>query len=132
MDTNNTNKKVIHPELSYEVVNVLFEAHNKLGRFCREKQYGDFIETVFQERRIYFEREKSLPIEGIKNTTTNKADFIVEGKILLEIKAKPIIERKDYAQIQRYLQAGNYRLGLLINFHSKYLKPIRVIRKDNL
>lgn len=129
MATNNTNEKVIYPELSYEIVNVLFHAHNKLGRFCREKQYCDLIETLLQENRIKCEREKNLPIDGIRLQSTNKADFVVEGKILLEIKAKPIIERQDYDQIQRYLQAGDYRLGLLINFRNRYLKPIRVIRK---
>lgn len=130
MATNNTNQKVIYPELSYKIVNVLFSVHNKLGRFCREKQYGDLIENIFTERNIVFEREKALPIEGIKNQLTNKADFIVGGKIILEIKVKPIIERQDYDQIQRYLQFGDYRLGLLINFRNRYLKPIRVIKKD--
>ena len=130
MVTNDTNRKVIYPELSYEIVNVLFAAHNKLGRFGRERQYGDLVETLLHERGLRFERERPLPVKGIKHVTTNKADFVVEEKVLLEIKAKPMIERQDYDQIQRYLQAGNYRLGLLINFRNRYLKPIRVIRKD--
>ena len=47
MVTNGTNKKVVYQELSYEIVNVSFGVYNKLGRFCREKQYGDLLESVF-------------------------------------------------------------------------------------
>ncbi len=82
------------------------------------------------EDKIVFEREKNLPIEKVKLSATNKADFIIDSKIVLEIKSKPIIERQDYEQIQRYLQAGNFKLGLLVNFRNRYLKPIRVIKKD--
>ena len=130
MVANITNKKVIYPEISFRIVKILFSAHNKLGRFCREKQYGDYIELALTEDKIVFEREKNLPIEKVKLSATNKADFIIDSKIVLEIKSKPIIERQDYEQIQRYLQAGNFKLGLLVNFRNRYLKPIRVIKKD--
>jgi len=131
MDTNDTNKKIIYSDLSYKIVNVLFAAHNGIGRFGREKQYGDLIENLFKERGIEFEREKHLPVKGIKRESTNKADFVIESKIVLEIKSKPMIEREDYSQLQRYLQAGNYRLGLLTNFRNRYLRPIRIIRLNS-
>ncbi|MBI2097800.1 MAG: GxxExxY protein [Candidatus Vogelbacteria bacterium] len=53
---------------------------------------------------------------------------MIEDKILLDLKAKPIVNREDYDQMQRYLQAGGYKLGLIINFRNKYLRPIRIIR----
>lgn len=121
-------KEIIHKKLSYQITGLLFDVHNKLGRYCREKQYGDALEELFKDNNIKFVREKELPIELVENQSTNKADFIIEDKIVLELKTKPIITREDYYQIQRYLQAGNYQLGLLINFQNKYLHPIRVIR----
>jgi len=75
-----------------------------------------------------YKREKELPIEIIENQRSNIVDFEIDGKILLDLKAKPAVRKEDYYQMQRYLQAGDYKLGLVINFRNQYLKPIRVIR----
>jgi len=45
-------KKIIYPELSYKIIGILFEAHNELGRYGREKQYGDVIERITREQGI--------------------------------------------------------------------------------
>ena len=131
MHANDTNGKILYRDLSYHINGLLFDVHNALGRYCREKQYGDALEHLLKEKQIIFEREKTLPVPLVDNTETNKADFVIENSILLELKAKPIITREDYTQIQRYLQAGKIKLGLLINFRSKYLKPIRIIRLNS-
>ena len=128
MHANDTNGKILYRELSYRVTGLLFEVHNALGRYCREKQYGDALAKLLTESNIAFEREKPLPLPLVEDIDTNKADFIVEESILLELKAKPIVSKADYVQIQRYLQATKIKLGLLINFRNKYLKPIRIIR----
>ncbi|MBI2025233.1 GxxExxY protein [Candidatus Kaiserbacteria bacterium] len=128
MHANDTNGKILYRDLSYRINGLLFDVHNELGRYCREKQYGDALEHLLKEKEITFEREKALPIPLIENTETNKADFVIENSILLELKAKPIVTKEDYSQIQRYLQASKIKLGLLINFRSKYLRPIRIIR----
>lgn len=129
MHSNDTNK-IIYPELSYQLTGLSFKVQNNLGRYCREKQYADALETLLKENNIQFIREKSLPVEMISNDFTNRVDFDVESKILIDIKAKPFILKEDYYQMQRYLKAANYKLGLVINFRSKYLKPIRIIRID--
>ena len=123
MHSNVTNK-IILPELSYKINGLLFDVHNAIGRFGREKQYGDLFEARLKENGVSFEREKPLPIEQVNNQLTNKADFVIEGVILIEMKAKPTIIKDDYVQTQRYLQAGGYKLGLLVNFRNRYLKPI--------
>ena len=128
MHANDTNEKILYRDLSYRINGLLYEVHNELGRYCRERQYGDALENLLKKANIEFKREKELPIPLVKNTGTNKADFVVENSILLELKAKPIITKEDYAQIQRYLQAAKIKLGLLVNFRNKYLKPIRIIR----
>lgn len=78
-----------------------------------------------------YEREKNLPIAGIENQFTNKVDFAVEGRILIDIKAKPVIRKEDYYQMNRYLEACGYKLGMIVNFRNSYLKPIRVIRANS-
>ena len=57
-------------------------------------------------------------------------DFIIDDKIIIELKAKKIILKDDYYQTQRYLHALNKKLALLVNFRNRYLKPIRVINAD--
>ncbi|KKR31756.1 MAG: hypothetical protein UT65_C0018G0010 [Parcubacteria group bacterium GW2011_GWF2_39_8b] len=121
-------EKIIHKELSYKITGLLFKIHTELGRYCREKQYGDALEKLLSLEKIEFERERELPVPAIDNKLTNKVDFIVEDKIILELKAKPIVQKEDYYQTQKYLQASGHKLGLMINFRNKYLKPIRIIR----
>jgi len=120
--------KLLYRELSYRLNGLLFDVHNAIGRFGREKQYADAFAQLLIEQKIEFEREKALPLALVGNERTNLADFVVEGKILLEFKAKPLITKTDYYQTQRYLQATGIKLGLLINFRNRYLKPIRIIR----
>ncbi len=121
-DTNSTNSKIIYPELSYIVVGICFAVHNELERFSREKQYSDLIEKKLKEVKIPHKRELRIGNSG------NVVDFLVDNKIILEIKAKRIIIKEDYYQLQRYLQELNIRLGIIVNFREKYLKPKRIVK----
>jgi len=126
------NEKVIYPELSYQLAGILFEVHNNLGRFYNEKQYGDAIEICLKKHNIGFERECVLPPSFEDELVgRNKADFIIDGKIVLEIKAKRIIEKSDYYQTVRYLKAVNKKLGILVNFRDKLIKPRRILNSSS-
>ena len=123
MATNHkVNEKVIHPELSYQITGILFSVHNELGPYAREKQYGDLIEEKLKEFKIPYTREISIGNSG------NILDFIVDKKIVLELKTARILTREYYRQIQNYLQQTKLDLGLLVNFRNKYIKPARIIR----
>ena len=119
--------KILHKELSYLLVGLCFSVHGTLGRFCRERQYGDALESLLKERGIEYVREKSLPMEGIDNELTNKVDYIIGDKVILDLKAKDVVTKEDYSQMQRYLRAGNCKLGIIVNFRSRHLVPKRVI-----
>ncbi|MCR4328836.1 MAG: GxxExxY protein [Patescibacteria group bacterium] len=121
--TNSANG-LVHPELSYTITGICFNVHNTHGRYAREKQYCDAIEEKLKETGIPYRRE--FPI----GDTGNFVDFLIDDKVVLEAKAKRIVTKEDYFQVQRYLQVTQVKLGLLVNFRSEYLKPLRVLRVD--
>lgn len=124
-------EKVIYPELSYEIVGLLYSAHNELGRYANEKQYGDFIESKLQEHGIKYEREKVLekyfPEEHLGR---HRVDFLIEDKIIVELKCMRIFTKEAYYQVQRYLKVLDKKLGLLVNFRDKYLRPHRILNSQ--
>ncbi|HDH31199.1 MAG TPA: GxxExxY protein [Candidatus Wolfebacteria bacterium] len=127
----NIANKIVYLELSYKIVGVSYKIQNELGRFCTEKQYANTFENELKKLKIIYKREKYLPIQiNNKNMGKNWADFIIEEKVVIDLKAKPYIERSDYYQMQRYLNLANIKLGLIINFQNKYLKPKRVLNSQ--
>lgn len=102
-----------------------------LVAFVMKKQYGDAVEQLLIKNNIRYEKEKRLPIsfEG-EQSGRNIADFLIEGKILLELKTKRMVNREDYYQVRRYLESLNLKLGILANFRDRYLKPHRILNSN--
>jgi GxxExxY protein len=117
-------EKLIYPELSYKISGICFAVHNELGRFSREKQYGDLLENSFREGKIKYQREFRVGESG------NITDFIIDDKIVLEIKAQKFVFKEDHYQVQRYLKSLGLKLGLIVNFRQSYLKPQRIINSQ--
>lgn len=89
------NEKLIYPELSYEIYAILFAVHNQLGRFCNEKQYCDAIENYLKSHDIEYVREFILsPSFANELKGRNRLDFIIKGRLLLEVKTKRLIGRE--------------------------------------
>jgi len=124
-------KEIVYPQMSFIINGLLFDVHNELGRYCNEKQYGDRLEGKLKEKSIKYEREKILP-KSFKNEriNRNRIDFIVYDKIVIELKCKKVIERIDYYQAKRYLIALNKKLGIIVNFREKFIRPHRVLNSQ--
>jgi len=119
---------LLHRDLSYQIVGICFKIHNYLGTYRNEKQYCDAIEYACNLKGIYYEREKVLPLsfEG-EQKGRNRVDFMIENKIILEIKRVPGITRNEYHQSMRYLASCDKDLCLLINFYPKALQVRRIL-----
>lgn len=131
VNLNANNKKgdsIIYKDLSYKLNGILFDAHNELGRNCNEKQVCDSIENKLKENSLDYEREKTLPesFEG-ERFGRNRIDFIIEDKIILEIKMKRFVGKEEYRQCTRYLETFDKKLCLMANFRDKHLNIKRVI-----
>ncbi len=123
--TNKNAKKglgLLYPDLSFDMVGLCYTVHNEIGKFSREKQYADLLEQKLKENGITYKRELRI------GDTNNILDFLIEDKIILELKAKPFVASGDYDQIQRYLQATGIQLGIIVNFGGTYVRSHRVIR----
>ena len=120
--------KVIHADLSYKLNGIIFEVHKYLGRYCNEQQYSDAIEKLLKDCMIAYEREWVLPVSFTgEKSGRNKVDLLIDGKIVVEVKAKRFLTSEDYYQTKRYLQAGKFKLGLLVNFRDKIIRPKRIL-----
>lgn len=124
-------KDIIYPHLSYELNGLFFKVHNNLGRYRNEQQYADAFEKVLKDNKIQYNREKRLPpsFNG-ERVGRNIPDFIIKDTILVDFKAKRLITKNDYYQMQRYLVSYKKKLGILVNFRHKSLTPKRVINPE--
>lgn len=122
INSNKSSKEIFYPELSYTITGILFAVHNELGQYAREKQYGDLIEIKLKEKNILYNREFAIASSG------NILDFVIDNKIVLELKGTRTLTPEHYRQIQNYLQQTNFKLGLLVNFRPKFLKPMRIVK----
>lgn len=123
-------KEIIFKELSYKLVGLCFKVQGRLGRFCKEKQYADEFEKELKENGITYGREVFLDKILTSDIKGNKVDFIIENKLIIDLKAKKFINKEDYYQMQRYLKSAKLKLGLIVNFRETYLKPKRVINNE--
>lgn len=123
--------KVLYKDLSYKVCGILYKVHNELGRYRNEKQYADKFEQLLKDNGINYKREYKLPesFNGEKGGR-NICDFIIENKIIIELKAKTFLLRDDYFQIKRYLSTLGLELGIIVNFRQKYITPKRILNGE--
>lgn len=123
--------KLIYPELGYKIQGILFKVHNKLGSSRQEKHYQRAIEIELTEQGVSFQREKQVALEYLgKKIGDYFLDFVIDDKIILELKAKDFYNSKDINQVISYLKTLNLRLGILANFRSDKLKYRRIINPD--
>lgn len=123
--------KLLYEELSYKLRGIFFEIQNELGTKFQEKHYCRAIATLLKKNNISFKQEAPFTVIYEGNVLGKfNADFIVEDKIILEIKTTNEITNDNVKQLIRYLEAANLQLGLFVNFRVRPLEIRRVINKN--
>ncbi len=110
--------------LSREVIGAAIEVHKALGAGLLESAYEECLCQELKLRGIPFERQVELPIEykGIKLPAGYRMDIVVDGLLVLELKAVENLLPIHEAQLITYLRLSKIWLGLLINFNVPVLK----------
>ena len=106
-----------HSELTEKIIGIFYDVYNELGFGFLESVYEAALSVAFKEKGISFERQVSIPVyfHGQKIGTYD-ADLLVDGLVLLELKACKAIEPAHEAQLLHYLRSTAIEIGLLLNF----------------
>jgi GxxExxY protein len=110
-------------ELTYKINGCAMKVHNTLGNGFQERIYQRCLAIELQKAGLQFVREKEQEIfyDGC-HVGTRRADFVVEGCIIVELKAKIDLEDAHLAQAKNYVVAYDFPIGLLINFGARSLQ----------
>ncbi len=120
-----------HSEITGKIIGCAMKVHNTLGNGFQEVIYQRALAIELEKAGVVFEREKVIPIyyDGMQ-IGTRRADFLVEDKVMVEMKALSQLEEVHWAQTINYLEAYELEVGLLINFGAKKLEFKRFVNSN--
>lgn len=124
-----TDKQYPLSDLTHKIIGCAMEVHRYFGNGFQEVIYQRALAIEMADQGLQFEREKEMDIiyKG-EHIGTRRADFFVEGLVMVELKAVIQLEDVHLAQAINYLEAYELDIGLLINFGSRSLQFKRVMK----
>lgn len=123
-------EKLKYKDITEKILGASFEVHSFLGNGFQEVIYQRALAWEMAQKGLEFAREIEQEIfykQLIEPIGKRRADFVVEGKVLVELKAIIQLEDVHLAQALNYLKAYKLEVGLLINFGSKSLTFKRIV-----
>jgi|SRR6266403_270703 GxxExxY protein len=111
-------------EIGRLVVDAAIGVHRELGPGLLESVYEVILAHQLRQRGLRAERQVPIPIEyqGVKFDEAFRADILVDGKVVLELKSVEQVTRVHKKQLQTYLRLAGFRLGFLLNFGEDLMK----------
>jgi GxxExxY protein len=111
-------------DLTPEIISAAIKIHRRLGPGLLESAYEACIAHELQLAGMRVERQKPVPLfyDTVKLECGFRADLVVEGRVVVELKCKEALHPVDEAQLLSDLRLLNIPVGLLINFHVVLLK----------
>jgi GxxExxY protein len=126
-------KKLLHDDLTYKIIGILYKVHANLGCEFTEKIYQRAIEIEFGKEGIQFETEKEIDVlYDNKKIGKYGIDIVVEGKVIIELKATDRLSKVYREQLISQLKASPYGVGLLVNFGVPRLHYMPLARKRSV
>ena len=111
-------------ELTEKIIGAALEVHRTLGPGLLESAYAACLAHELALRGLPFEKEKPLPVQykGMQLDCGYRLDFLVDGKVIVELKSVEKLAPLHEAQLMTYLRLAGLRIGLLMNFNTEKLR----------
>ena len=119
-------------ELTQRIIGAAIAVHKALGPGFLESAYEEALAIEFAHQGFAFERQKVLPVfyRGQK-IAEHRLDFLVESRVIVELKAISALEDIHFAIVRSYLKAANLESALILNFATMPLTVKRVGREES-
>jgi GxxExxY protein len=114
---------MIENQITEKIIGCAIEVHRALGVGLLESAYKECLYYDLKNLGLHVEKEKPMPVvyKEVRLDQGYRMDLVVEKKVVVEVKAVEFLTDVHKAQLLTYLRLGNYKLGLLMNFHSTIL-----------
>ncbi len=125
--------KLLHRELTYKIIGILFKVHKSLGCGFPEKIYQRAIEMELKKENISYVTQKEFKVkyEG-EEIGRFRLDLVIDNKVIVELKAVERLPKVFREQLISQLKAAPYEIGLLVNFGTPKLEYIRIVRSKSV
>jgi GxxExxY protein len=115
-------------DLSGKIIGAAIEVHRELGPGFLESIYEEALKVDLDEHGLRYECQKEVEVRYLGVVVgIHRLDLVVEGKIIIELKAISDLADIHFAQLRSYLKATGLKVGLLLNFGKPTLEVRRVV-----
>lgn len=120
---------MLEEKLTYKLRGIFIKVNKEYGHLFKESVYQKLCKEGFLNQGIKFTSQQKIPLYSKSNQVIGFyiPDFIIEGKIIIEIKAQNQISDTHVNQLIRYLKMTKYKIGLLVNFGTPMVQIIRKV-----
>jgi len=119
-------------EISYKIRGAIFDVYNNLGPGLLESAYEAALRFELTKRGLFFSTQVPLAMQ-YESTTLDvcyRLDFLVEDKVIIEIKSVETLLNVHHKQLITYLKLSGVKLGILVNFNTDEIAK-SIFRKAN-
>jgi GxxExxY protein len=118
----------LYKDLTYKIIGCLYNVHKELGSVHKEIIYHKALAIEFRDNDVPYSEEKSIDVKYKgKKVGIYKPDFILDDKVILEVKVTPFITKAMQDQVYYYIKGSKYKLALLANFGTSKVGIKRLI-----
>ena len=121
--------EIIHQELSYKIVGILYKVYNELGGGYQEKYYQEAVKRELKKQGIPYLEQVRVELRYDENYLGRYyLDFVVDHKVVLELKVAPKFTQKDIRQVLGYLKQSGLKLGILASLNRNCVIFKRILK----
>jgi len=121
-------KDLVYPDLCYQIIGILFEIYRQLGSGYQEKYYQKILATELKRCGLPYQEQVATPLIYKGNKIANYfLDFVIDNKIVLELKKGDRFSQRHIEQVLAYLKATNLKLGIIANFTKNGVRFKRIV-----